>query len=134
MGLIYKILGIYPTTIEEFKDKIAKLGRQVASGTITPKSRFVHSFGMPETGKNKIWLEYVARDAEGKKLARLVEPFDTSMYSGMHGYNWGSVNTPDILEKRALNLARERATELKFTLEESVTVCSLTRELTTKYI
>ena len=134
MGLIYKTLGKYPTNFKEFQDKLAKLNKLVSSGTITVKSRFVHSL-LPETGRDKTWLEYVARDVSGKKLTKLVESYDKCMYCGLYGYDWVLVNTPNKSLEDALNLAHKRAKEIKFkAVEESVRVYSFIAEIITKYL
>lgn len=134
MGIIWDYMcGANPTTFEEFKGKVARLESEVSSGTVTAHSRFVNSM-MPETGRDKNWLEYVARDADGKILTKLVEPASPGhMYSGMYGYGWGA-GKPDEEEDALVKLARERAEELGFDAgDKNIRHHGLWEELASKY-
>jgi len=136
MGLTYKFLGKHPTTFKEFQDKLTKLDNLVSSGTITVKSRLNYTSFDPSVGsvgKDRIWLEYIAKNTNGKKLVKLVKlkyacTFDKSAPFA------GGLRDPQEQLKDALRVAHRRAKDTGFTvIKEPITINSCFAETIMKF-
>lgn len=134
MGLTYKFLGKHPTTFKEFQDKLTKLDKRVSSGTITVKSRYNYiCFDLENLGKDRIWLEYIAKDTKGKKLAKLLELKYECKYSKSSPFAGGFRDPIEELDN-ALIFACERAKKIGFSvIKEPITINSRFAETIMKF-